>query len=60
MAKIIEQIIAIKFSKLTKNSDPQDENLIPAELSTNLEAVAQELVGEGVIVEIENLNGPAE
>lgn len=59
MAKIIEQVIAIRFSKLAKESDASDSSIIPADLQNNLEQVAQELAGEGVIVEIENLNAGA-
>jgi hypothetical protein len=59
MAKIIEQVIAIRFSKLAKESDAGDSSIIPADLQNNLEQVAQELAGEGVIVEIENLNAGA-
>ena len=52
MAKIQEEIIVIKFSKLVK------ENAASAPVSTpeiveSLEQVAQELAGAGVIVEIE-------
>lgn len=51
MAKIQEQHIVIALSKLKKDSDP-DEVLLPEEVAASLEAVVQELVGEGVIVEI--------
>jgi len=51
MAKIQEQHVVIALSKLKKDSDP-DEVLLPEEVATSLEAVVQELVGDGVIVEI--------
>ena len=52
MAKIHEEIIIIKVSKLVKESD------IPAtiandELVASLGAVAEELAGAGVIVEVD-------
>jgi|TARA_B110000503_G_C6791167_1_gene267323 hypothetical protein len=52
MAKIHEEIIIIKLSKLVKETD----ELVPIssqELVANLAAVAEELAGAGVVVEIE-------
>ena len=51
MAKIQEQIIAIKLSKLVKDN-ATDQNLADSESVTALEQVAQELFGDGVVVEI--------
>jgi hypothetical protein len=51
MAKIIENILIVKVSKLAR--DGSDENLIPAETQQALEQVAQELLGDAVIVEVE-------
>lgn len=51
MAKIIENVLIVKVSKLVKEG--ADENLIPAETAQALEAVAQELLGDAVIVEVE-------
>ena len=51
MAKIVEDILAIKLSKITKDDAP-DQPIITDEIATQLEAVAQELVGQGVVVEI--------
>jgi hypothetical protein len=51
MAKIIEENIIIKVSKLVKIS--ADESLVPEETLQALEAVAQELLGDSVIVEVE-------
>jgi hypothetical protein len=53
MAKIAEEIVVIKLSKLVKDSEADSVQLITAETLANLEAVAQELVGDGVVVEIE-------
>jgi hypothetical protein len=51
MAKIQEEIIAIKVSKLVKDSEEAGK-LVGDETVQALEQVAQELVGEGVIVEV--------
>ena len=51
MAKIIENILIVKVSKLAKEG--ADENLIPQETQQALEQVAQELLGDTVIVEVE-------
>ena len=51
MAKIIEEVIIIKLSKLVKDND--NSNIVSDELESSLEQVAQELVGEAVIVEME-------
>ena len=51
MAQIIEENIVIKVSKLVKTG--AGENLVPEETLQALEQVAQELLGESVIVEVE-------
>jgi hypothetical protein len=51
MAKIIENILIVKVSKLVKEG--ADQNLIPDETQQALEQVAQELLGDAVIVEVE-------
>lgn len=51
MAKIIENVLIVKVSKLAREG--AEENLIPAETQQALEAVAQELLGDSVIVEVE-------
>ena len=51
MAKVIESILVVKVSKLVKEGG--DENLIPQETQQALEQVAQELLGDSVIVEVE-------
>ena len=55
VAKIIEQIIVIKLSKLTKNDDDRDTTLVTDDIVAALEQVAQELAEDGVIVEIEHV-----
>jgi hypothetical protein len=52
MAKIQEEIIVIKFSQLVKDGqDPAPR--ITEDVTAALTQVAEELVGAGVIVEIE-------
>ena len=50
MAQIIQEAIVIKVSKLVK--DGVEETLVADDTLTALEQVAQELLGEGVIVEV--------
>jgi uncharacterized protein YccT (UPF0319 family) len=51
MAKIIEENIVIKVSKLVKTGS--DESLVTNDTVSALEQVAQELLGDSVIVEVE-------
>jgi hypothetical protein len=53
MAKIIEDVIVIKFSKVVKDSESDATGIAGPDLQQALEQVAQELVGDGVVVEIE-------
>ena len=52
MAKIVEDAIVIKFSKIVKDSDKTEVVLASREVQPALEQVAQELVGDAVIVEV--------
>lgn len=51
MAKIVEDLVVIKFSQIVKDSDSEQKTIINEEVQKALEQVAQELVGEGIIVE---------
>lgn len=53
MAQIQTETIVITFSKLVKESgnNPGNASMTDDDMLTSLEAVAQELVGPGVIVE---------
>jgi hypothetical protein len=54
MAKIHEETIVIKFSKVVKDHDPVGIGTISTEeVVLALTAVSEELVGAGVVVEIE-------
>ena len=54
MAKLIEDVLVIKFSKLVKDTGSETANggMITPDIQTALEQVAQELVGSGVVVEV--------
>jgi hypothetical protein len=54
MAKIIEDVVVIKFSKIVKDSE-EGASIAGEEIQLALEQVAQELVGSGVVVEIEKV-----
>jgi hypothetical protein len=51
MAKLHEELIVVKVSKLLKDNEPVSP-IMSAETVTSLEAVIQELAGQGVLVEI--------
>lgn len=53
MAKIVEEIIVIKLSKLVKDGDEDVTSLVNNTLRGQIEDTAQQLVGESVVVEIE-------
>ena len=52
MAKLQEEVLVIKVSKLLKDSDVQTE-IINNEVLHSLEEVVAELAGGGTLVEIE-------
>jgi len=51
MAKIQEETLTIKISKLLRDTDEQ-QNLINTELVTQLEVILKELSGQDVLIEI--------
>jgi hypothetical protein len=53
MAKIQEELVVIRLSKLIKSTGEDTGPLTNKDFSANLEAIVQELVGETVVVEIE-------
>jgi hypothetical protein len=54
MAKIVEEIVILRVSKLLKNKeDTSDVLLADNEFLSSLEQVATELLGDGITVEIE-------
>ncbi len=52
MAKVHEEVIVVKLSKLLKN-DQDTTNIFTEDALYSLEQVVQELVGAPVIVEVE-------
>lgn len=52
MAKIQEDIVIIKFSKIIKDNNVDPDSVINNEQVYALEQVAQELVGDAVIIEV--------
>lgn len=52
MAKLQEEIVVIKLSKLLRDSDDTSAPILDSENTAGLEAVVAELVGTGVLVEI--------
>ena len=55
MAKIHEEIVVIKLSKLIKDDAPNQGTIATMELIESLAAVAEELGGNGVVVEIQQV-----
>lgn len=53
MAKIVEELIVVKLSKLVKNEQDSDIKLASNDTVAALEQVVQELVGDNIIVEVE-------
>jgi hypothetical protein len=51
MAKLHEEVVVIKVSKLLKDSE-QSQRIMSPEITASLEAVIQELAGQTVLVEI--------
>jgi len=52
MAKIVTESIVITFSKIVKDTEISHPNVAGDEVQMALEQVAQELVGDGVVVEV--------
>lgn len=53
VAKLQEEVLVIKVSKLVKDSETNPELLLTAETVQSLEAVVQELAGTNALVEIQ-------
>jgi len=53
MAKIHEEVLVIKLSKLVKEGSEDASQIATKDLEDALIAVAEELAGDGVIVEVE-------
>ena len=53
MAKLHEEVVVIKVSKLLKDSDTSSATILNQETIDSLEVVVQELAGAGTLVEIQ-------
>lgn len=53
MAKIVNTTVVVTVSKLTKEGSPTPESLVNAQQLAEIEAVVAELLGGGVVVEVE-------
>lgn len=53
MAKIHEEIVILRLSKLIKNDEEDITSFLNKDFNANLEDIVQELVGESILVEIE-------
>ena len=52
MAKILEDKVVITFSKIVKDGASDEATLIDTDIKAALEQVAQELVGDQIVVEV--------
>jgi histone H3/H4 len=52
MAKIVEDILVVKFSRIVKESETDIVEVAGSDIQQALEQVAQELAGEAVVVEV--------
>ena len=52
MAKIVEDVLVIKLSKIVKDNDTDESKIASPEVQAALEQVVQELVGNSVVVEV--------
>ena len=53
MAKLHEEVVVLKLSKLLKEKDATNLTLADDEFCSAVEQGAQELLGQGIIVEVE-------
>ena len=52
MAKIVTESVVITFSKIVKDSESEVLDIAGVDVQSALEQVAQELVGDSVVVEV--------
>jgi hypothetical protein len=54
MAQVQEEVVLLRLTKVVKNKDHEDDFLLADnETLYSIEKIAQELLGENIIVEIE-------
>lgn len=52
MAKIVEDVLVIKLSKIVKDNATDSTRIAGPDVQSALEQVVQELVGDSVVVEV--------
>lgn len=52
MAKIVEDVLVIKFSQIVKDGAADQTTCVTEEVQAAIEQVAQELVGANIVVEV--------
>lgn len=52
MARVQEQVIVVKISKLVKDREAETQSLVDDDFVANAESVLQELVGDNYTVEV--------
>jgi hypothetical protein len=52
MAKIVEDVLVIKFSRIVRDNATDNTQIAGSDVQAALEQVAQELVGDSVVVEV--------
>lgn len=52
MAKILEEVLVVKFSKIVKDTEDADAGIVNSDIQAALEQVAQELVEGAIVVEV--------
>ncbi len=55
MAHIKEEILLVKVSTLTKSNENLEPSVLSDDIVSTLEQVVTELLGKGVVVEIEKI-----
>lgn len=53
MAKIQTETLVVTFNKLVKDADTDAQGIITAEMLESINAVVEELAGNGIVVEIQ-------
>lgn len=53
MAKIHEEVVVIKLSKLIRDKDGEEQYIATNDVCDALQSVAEELLGSGIVVEVE-------
>jgi len=52
MAKVHEQVVIVKLSKLVRDRDSETNSLVDSEFLENAESLLQQLAGDALTVEV--------